>query len=125
MPCISTGIDKPSYMSLKQFQDKLDENMLAVPNPTDTLGYLGLFITANEYTTLSDGIDFNIPEGPGVAPPHANTYANRTTAERAICPFLVQEGIQTFYGKKNVQQTHGNKRSSAQNNIQQCRQQIH
>ena len=58
MPRINTGTEKPSFTSLQHFQDKLDENMLAVPNPTDTLGYLGLVITATEYATLANGLVF-------------------------------------------------------------------
>ena len=76
--------------------------MLAVPNPTDTLGNLGVVITATKYTTLSGGIEFTISEDPGISPPWANTYPNRTAAKGTFFPFLVQEGMQTFYKEKQT-----------------------
>ena len=76
--------------------------MLAVPNPTDTLGYLGLVISATEYTALANGLVFGIPENPGLAPPLVSTYANRTAAERASFSFRVQEGIRTFHKDKQT-----------------------
>ena len=102
MPRISTGTEKPSFTSLQLFQDKLDENMLAVPNPTDGLGYLGLVITATEYATLSGGPAFDIPADPGLAPPLVSSYSNRTAAERATFSFRVQEGIRNFQEEKQT-----------------------
>ena len=74
--------------------------MIAVPNLTDNLGYLDLVITATKYITLSGGAAFAVPVDPGNAPPRANTYPNGNAAERAVFPFLVQEGIYTFNKRK-------------------------
>lgn len=69
MPRILTKIDKPTYTTLKQFEDKLIENAMSIPSYDNNLGHLALVITETKFTAANGGQTFTTPEDPGRSPP--------------------------------------------------------
>ena len=62
MPKISSESERPNYTTLKEFQNKLDENALSIYNPTTDLGYLQMVIDETEFRTLTSYAPY--PKGP-------------------------------------------------------------
>ena len=62
MPKISTFGNAPNYTSLNKFQEKLNQNAMAVPShQSHNLGHLGLVIKNTEYTSINNGTAWEDP----------------------------------------------------------------
>ena len=57
MPKISTPGNRPTYTSLRMFQDKLNDNAMAVPFPKTTLGHLGLILPTETYKAINQNVE--------------------------------------------------------------------
>ena len=88
MPRISTRTDKPTYLSIKKFHDRLQENAMAVPSFTTDLGHLALVIPANEFTEANEGDVFVPPLNPGLSP----TMPTFTSATLPAQPAITRTG---------------------------------
>ena len=64
MPKISTPGNRPTYTSLRLFQDKLNENAMAVPFPKTTLGHLGLVLPVTTYKAINQNAAWEDPKEP-------------------------------------------------------------
>ena len=64
MPKISTPGNRPTYSSLRLFQDKLNVNTMTVPFPKTTLGHLGLVLPTTTYKAINNNTEWQAPKEP-------------------------------------------------------------
>ena len=65
MPAISTPGSRPTYTTLRRFQDKLNANAMAVPShQSETLGHLGLVISDTDYKVVNNTTSWVDPTKP-------------------------------------------------------------
>jgi hypothetical protein len=101
MPTISTLTEKPSYPSLRKFQDAINENAMAVSSYQTDLGHLVLVISDPQFLNVNNNTAFVPPPNPGASPtdPTATIVAGtRETTATAIAtlPFTAAEAIRQF-----------------------------
>ena len=77
MPRISTSFTNPDYTSLKNFQDKINANVLSIMSYIIELGHLTLTRTPEDFIAATNNVAFVAPVNPGNAPPHPQTMATR------------------------------------------------
>jgi hypothetical protein len=106
MPTISSLTDKPSYPSLRKFQDAINENAMAVSSYQTDLGHLALVLSTAQFLAVNSNTAFVPPPNPGASPTDPTTTiiagtrdANATAI--ATLPFTAAEAIRLF----NQQQT--------------------
>ena len=110
MPKISTITAKPSYTTIKKFQDKINENAMTIPSPQTDLGHLALVLKPDDFTSANEDTAFVTPVSPGDAPidPTTNimSSAGATRSTRGataeddaainMLPFTAPEAIRQF-----------------------------
>lgn len=120
MPKISTITSKPSYTSIKRFQDKINENAMTIPSSQTDLGHLALVLDPTDFDTANGGIAFIPPVSPGNAPTDpttgitSNSDAARTTrgataaddAAINMLPFTAPEAIRQYNQRKQDHSTY-------------------
>jgi hypothetical protein len=81
MPRISTDASKPTYSTLRAFQDAIQDNAMTIPSPQTELGHLALVISPADFFAVNARTAFIVPTDPGLAPtnPAAATRAGATT----------------------------------------------
>jgi hypothetical protein len=82
LPRISTKTEKPTYTTIKKFQDKLIENAMSIPSFTTDLGHLALVIKESDFTTANNGTAFVPPPNPGNTPAMPTFATRRATTTR-------------------------------------------
>jgi len=80
MPKIATSTQEPTRLSLKAFQECIQDQAMAITSATEPmLGFLGLVLTNTRYITVSNaGASYIAPVDPGASPVHG---ANATAAQ--------------------------------------------
>ena len=68
MPKLSTPGQRPTYTSLRRFQDQLNINAMAIPFPKTKLGHLGLVLSETEYKKVNNNTKWTDPTDPGDDP---------------------------------------------------------
>ena len=68
MPHISSPRSKPTYSSLRAFQDAINKNALCISSLQTELGHLALVLSPEEYKQATNDEDFVIPKNPGTSP---------------------------------------------------------
>ena len=107
MPRISTSSSKPTYTSIKIFQEVIDANAMSISSFTTELGHLALTRKASEVKTANGGTSFIEPTSPGTAPAPPTRITTRASAAalaldpsatgyQTTDPFLAQEAIRIF-----------------------------
>ena len=86
MPKISTPGNRPTYTSLRNFQDHLNDNAMAIPFPKNLLGHLGLVLPQDEYKAANKNKEWNDPADPGDDPDETGvvTRSNSTPDPQEI-----------------------------------------
>jgi hypothetical protein len=122
MPRISTSTEKPSYTSLKKFQEAIDENAMSVPSYTTDLGHLALVIPPEDFTSANGGADFIIPSNPGERPTAPDVGGTREGAATALTmlPFTAAENIRVFNQQQQEYIKFRNTRTALKNQILNC-----
>ena len=109
MPRISSATEAPTFTSLDNFQDALNENAMNIPSWASPLGHLFLTIEAAKFT-VANGTAAVIPTDPGTvatAPTQVTRPATRAAVAAALAagtvapadevlpidPFAAQEAI--------------------------------
>ena len=83
-----------------EFQRKLDENLLAVPSETCTLGHLAIAVKPADFKTLNGGTAFAVPKDPGNKCILTPLKKKSTEEQRAILPQVAAEKIRVFNQEK-------------------------
>lgn len=85
MPRISTDASKPTYSTLRAFQDAIQDNAMTIPSPQTELGHLALVISPADFFAVNARTAFIVPTDPGLAPtnPASATRAGATTRASA------------------------------------------
>ena len=110
MPKISTITSKPSYTTIKRFQDKINENAMTIPSSQTDLGHLALVLEPTDFNTANGGTTFVVPVSPGDAPTDptinimSSTGATRATRGATaeddalinMLPFTAPEAIRQY-----------------------------
>jgi hypothetical protein len=80
MPKIATSTQEPTRLSLKTFQEFIQDQAMAVTSATEPmLSFLGLVLKDTSYITIStNGASYTAPVDPGASPVH---IANATAAQ--------------------------------------------
>jgi len=80
MPKIATSTQEPTRLSLKAFQECIQDQAMAITSSFEPLlGFLGLFLKNASFITLSNnGAPYQPPPDPGPSPTHA---ANATAVQ--------------------------------------------
>ena len=89
MPKMCDHQTKPNYDTIDAFQQKLDENLMAIPVVTSNLAFLGIAISSTEFATISNDDDavFLAPTDPGVAPPDPSSIPRSTADKKSVYTF--------------------------------------
>lgn len=101
MPTISTLTEKPTYPSLRKFQDAINENAMAIPSYQTDLGHLALVLSDTAFLTVNNDTAFVPPPNPGAAPADPTTTITSGTRDNtataiATLPFTAAESIRLF-----------------------------
>jgi hypothetical protein len=85
MPRISTDESKPTYSTLRAFQDAIQDNAMTIPSPQTELGHLALVVSPTDFAAANSTIPFVVPTDPGLAPvnPATATATGVTTRARS------------------------------------------
>ena len=97
MPKISTPGNRPTYTSLRLFQDKLDVNAMSIPFPKTRLGHLGLVLPTATYKAVNNNDEWEDPEEPSDNP----SQPKLTTKNSQTDPFVAQEAIRRWQRTTN------------------------
>ena len=100
MPKISTPGNRPTYTSLRLFQDQLDANAMIIPYPKTLLGHLGLVLPPDTYKSVNNGTEWSDPEEPDEEPEEPDTPRNGQTD-----PYQAQNAIRKWQRATNVYTT--------------------
>ena len=105
MPKISTPGSRPTYTSLRAFQDKLNDNAMAVPFPRTKLGHLGLVLPTATFKAINNNNEWQDPEEPpedpeppkstGTFPAHESLRKWQNATTRYTTFILTQEALKT------------------------------
>jgi hypothetical protein len=72
MPKIATSIQEPTRLTLKSFQECIQDQAMAITSANEpTLGFLGLVLKDSSYVTINNGNSYAHPVDPGLSPVHA------------------------------------------------------
>ena len=113
MPQISPNGECPSYTTLREFQDALNRNAMAITSPLDTLGHLGLVVTAEEYKTISPTSDtYTEPAKPSAKP--TDPSRTRSSVDNT---FDVHEAIRVWKDEVTVYNIHNTVKNALRNQI--------
>ena len=113
MPRISPNGECPSYTTLREFQDALNRNAMAITSPLDTLGHLGLVVTAEEYKTISPTSDtYTEPAKPSAKP--TDPSRTRSSVDNT---FDVHEAIRVWKDEVTVYNIHNTVKNALRNQI--------
>ena len=102
MPHIPTNGQPPTYASLKIYQQKLDENMMAIDSSTTDLRHLGIVTSNTEFDTLN-GSKFIVSTDPGrntPGPTAAVDLADSAVAIVCVLLFIAVEMLHVFTQQK-------------------------
>ena len=101
MPKISTPGERPTYTSLRKFQDKINANAIAIPSHQSlTIGHLGLVIPDAKYAAANNNTSWADPATPALAPRKPATPTGDLTD-----PFKAQEAIRAWQQEDNSYNT--------------------
>ena len=85
MPQIATSTEPPTRQSLKNFQESIQDQAMAITTSDPILGFLGLVLQDSTYQTLSaSGTSYAAPLDPGPAPSATGSAAVITEATRVF-----------------------------------------
>ena len=102
MPKISPNGERPSYTTLRKFQEAINDNAMAIPSPNDELGHLGLVISKEEYKKhSSNSTDYEPPTKPDPKPTEPTT--TRSTSTNV---FEAQEALRCWMTDVNTYNIH-------------------
>ena len=113
MPQISPEGECPTYTTLRNFQDALNRNAMAITSPLDTLGHLGIVVSAAEYTNMSPNNEtYNAPQKPAAKP--TDPSRTRSSADNT---FDIHEAIRTWKDEVELYNIHNTVRNALRNQI--------
>ena len=98
LPKISQPGSRPSYTSLRLFQDQINENAMAIPSSNTKLGHLGLVEDNATYKAVTSNKSWTVPTDPGNAP-------KKPTSTNADNLYATQETIRSWQYKNNQKVT--------------------
>ncbi len=83
MPQITTSTEPPTRQSLKNFQESIQDQAMAITTSDPLLGFLGLVLKDSIFQTLSDpATSYTPPADPGNSPNVSSTGAVIVEATR-------------------------------------------
>jgi len=75
---------RPTFTTIYKFQKSLNSQALSIPSTNNPdLGFLGEVIPTTQYTDLNNGIEYVVPQNPGIAPTY-NPDATQFQINEAI-----------------------------------------
>ena len=111
MPKISPNGECPTYTTLREFQDALNRNAMAVTSPLDTLGHLGIVVSATEYKTISPtDEEYNEPKKPFSKP--TDPSRTRSSADNT---FDIHEAIRVWKDEVEIYNIHNTVNNALRN----------
>ena len=113
MPKISPDGECPSYTTLRNFQDAINRNAMAITSPLDPLGHLGIVVSSAEYTTISPTDDvYSEPKKPSSKP--TDPSRTRSSTENT---FDVHEAIRVWKDEVEIFNIHNTVKNALRNQI--------
>ena len=113
MPNISPNGECPTYTTLRNFQDALNNNAMAVTSPLDTLGHLGIVVSKTEYTNISPTNEtYSEPKKPSAKP--TDPSRTRSSADNT---FDIHEAIRLWKDEVEVYNIHNTVKNALRNQI--------
>ena len=101
MPKISTPGTRPTYTSLRRFQDQLNTNAMTIPFPKTLLGHLGLVLPEDEYKTVNRGTAWTDPQEPAEDPDENGIFTRNSQPDQ----YQVQHAIRKWQRQTNLYTT--------------------
>jgi len=98
MPRLSTETEPPTFTTIKNFQQKLDANMMAIDSTTTNLGHLAIVTTDEEFDTMNGG-PYIVSTDPGPTAPNPVVSITPTTNNdqaQAIFGALLFTAVETI-----------------------------
>jgi len=98
MPKISTEGERPSYTTLRLFQDAFNKNARSIPShQSHNLGHLGIAIRDTDYLKINRNIAWSDPTEAPTKPSKPTTPAGEVTD-----PFKAAEAIRAWTEKRDI-----------------------
>ena len=100
MPKIATSTQEPTRLSLKSFQECIQDQAVAITSATEPmLGFLGLVLKDASYVTISNnGASYIPPVYPGPGPIHAPGAAGAQITETSRLFNIQRDHYKTYCG---------------------------
>lgn len=97
MPKIATSTQEPTRLTLKQFQECIQDQAMAITSATEPmLGFLGLVLKDESYSSINNGTSYNLPVDPGAGPVHANNATAAQITETSRLFTIEREQYRTY-----------------------------
>ena len=97
MPKIATSIQEPTRLTLKSFQECIQDQAMAITSANEpTLGFLGLVLKDSSYVTINNGNSYAHPVDPGPSPVHATGATAAQITETVRLFTIAREQYKTY-----------------------------
>ncbi len=97
MPKITTSTQKPTKLTLKSFQECIQDQAMAITSATEPmLGFLGLVLKDASYITINNGNSYTLPVDPGPGPVHANNATAAQITETSCLFTIARDHYKTY-----------------------------
>ena len=97
MPKITTSTQEPTRLTLKSFQECIQDQAMAITSATEPmLGFLGLVLKDASYISINNGNSYILPVDPGPGPVHANNATAAQITETSRLSTIEREQYKTY-----------------------------
>ena len=97
MPKIATFAQEPTRLTLKSFQECIQDQAIDIISATEPLlGFLGLVLKDASYITINNGNSYILSVVPGPCPEHANNKTATQITETSHLFTIAQEHYKTY-----------------------------